>query len=267
MSTAVVQRDMSLTYDLKKAWIRNEFDILLQPQIEADSRRIAGFEALLRWRHPRKGIILPEDFLPVAEELDLTRRLDYLVFDKVCAFLHKRLEDHKELFCVSSNFARAHFFEKDFVLRLEKIRNKYQIPARYLAIEMLEGSSFADVDLVQEVVMELKARGYSVYLDDCGGADFNVGDLMLQNVTHIKIDKHVVDKINQENVQVLLRGLCAMIHRMSYKVICEGIETLEQLNLAKKLGVDMIQGYYFYKPMNLLRAEVLYDVMSANEST
>lgn len=260
MSNPDAQSMSGLLYDFKKAWLRNELEVYLQPQIYADNRQIAGFEALIRWRHPTKGIILPAVFLPLAQELNMMEKLDYFVFDKVCAFLAKRQKDGKSLFCISANFEREHFYDPAFVPTLEKIRRKYDVSTQYLSVEMLEGSFFSSTKQVKTNLKILRRLGYGVYLDDCGSNESNISDLMFEDVTHVKLDRSVVQNLHKDHVRLLLTGLCETMHRMSYKVVYEGVETFEQLQLAKEIGVDIVQGFYFYRPMNLLRAEILYDL-------
>ncbi|MDO4339773.1 MAG: EAL domain-containing protein [Eubacteriales bacterium] len=252
-------RSVVLESDVKKAWKNDEFEIFLQPQINAENQNIEGFEALIRWAHPVHGILEPSEFLPIIRGIQMIERLDFLVFEKVCAFLHKRHEENKKLFCISCNFEREHFIKSNFVETLEKIRKRYRISAEYLAIEILEGKSFEEEKMVQANVAELNSLQYQVCLDDCGAADSVMSDLLFHSITHIKIDKKIVDHIERKNVQVLLQGLCGIAHRLSYRVVCEGVETKRQLELAKKCGVDSIQGFYFFKPMDTDRAEILYD--------
>lgn len=256
------ERNLTLEADMKKAWKRDEFEVYLQPQMRADDWKITGFEALIRWRHPTRGILMPQQFMDTARDLELIEQLDYMVFEKVCAFLHKRYEEGKTLFCISCNFDREHFQKSDFVGIVQKIRNRYHIPTKYLAIEMLEGSTFARERLVQKNVQELNELGYQVYLDDCGAINSNIGDLMFHSITHLKIDKNMIDNIERENVQILLQGLCSIAHRLIYTVVCEGVETPRQFELVKKCGVDVVQGFYFYEPMDISHAEILYDALA-----
>lgn len=250
--------------DVQNAWRNDEFEIFLQPQVNAINRNIEGFEALIRWVHPVHGILEPSDFLPIIKGSQMIECLDYLVFEKVCAFLHRRHEEKKKLFCISCNFERDHFIKKDFIHTLETIRKRYQISAKYLAIEILEGESFAEEQLVQANVAELNLLEYPVCLDDCCAHNSVMSDLMIHSISCIKIDKKLIDHIEQEHVQILLHGLCGIAHRLSYMVICEGVETRRQLELVKKCGADMIQGFYFYRPMSVYRAEGLYDTLECS---
>lgn len=253
------KREKTLAYDIQDALKKDEFKIYLQPLISVDNERIDGFEALLRWQHPVKGVLEPTEFMPLIKTPSVKEQLDYMVFEKVCAFLQHRLQDGKKMFCISCNFVREHFMKFDFVTDIQKIREKYQVPARYLALEIMEGQAFAYEGIVQRNVEELNRLGYPVYLDDCGAENSTISDLMFHSITHIKIDKKIIDQIDRENVQVLLHGLCSIAHRLSCKTVCEGVETREQLELAKRCGVDTIQGFYFYHPMNVANAEILFD--------
>lgn len=257
-----VERNLVLEADFKEAWRKDEFEIYLQPQLWADSWKISGFEALVRWKHPTRGMLVPNQFMDTVRHLELVEQLDYMVFEKVCAFLYKRYKEGRNLFCISCNFARVHFQNDNFVEIIQRIRNRYHIPTQYLAIEMLEGSTFSQEKIVQKNVQELSRLGYKVYLDDCGAINSNIGDLMIHSISHLKIDKNMIDNIEKENVQILLQGLCAIAHRLVYTVVCEGVETPEQLALVRKCGVDVVQGFYFYEPMDILHAEILYDALA-----
>lgn len=255
----LIMREEVFADDIQEALNNDEFKIYLQPLVSAENERIDSFEALLRWQHPVKGVLEPTEFMPLIKVSALKEQLDYMVFEKVCAFLQQRLHAGKKMFCISCNFVREHFMKFDFVSEIQKIRRKYQVPAKYLALEIMEGQAFAYEGIVQRNVDELNRLGYPVYLDDCGAENSTISDLMFQSITHIKIDKKIIDQIERENVQVLLHGLCSIAHRLSCKAVCEGVETKEQLELAKRCGVDTIQGFYYYHPMNVANAEILFD--------
>lgn len=252
-----------LDLDIVRALKHDEFEIYLQPQVHVESGKIVGFEALVRWRHPTMGILEPKQFLPRIALQKTKEQLDYYVFEKACALLHRRFCEGKELFCISCNFIREHFVKFDFVNIIQKIRIKYYIPSKYLSLEIVEGKAFFFDAIVQKNVEELKRLGYLVCLDDCGADNSTLSDLLFHSISHIKIDKKVTDKIKLENVQILVNGLCRIAHRLSCDTVCEGVETVEQMELVKYCGVDIIQGFYFYHPMETAKAESLYDQVSA----
>lgn len=239
-----------------------ELEIYLQPQVDVINRKIVGFEALVRWHHPVLGLLEPGQFLPQITFSKIREEIDYYVFEKVCALLHRRICQGKQLFCVSCNFIRGHFIKPDFVQIIQKIREKYQIPPRFLSLEIVEGKAFISEEIVQKNVEELHRIGYLVCLDDCGADNSTLSDLLFHSITHIKIDKKVIEHITNENVQILVNGLCKIAHRLSCETVCEGVETLEQMELVSNCGVQVIQGYYFYHPMTIPKAEYLYDTFS-----
>ncbi|MDO5337989.1 MAG: EAL domain-containing protein [Eubacteriales bacterium] len=245
--------------EAKKLLIEGELLVYLQPQINIETSCIEGFEALIRWKHPEKGILRPEHFLETAKELHLINFMDFMVFEKVCLFLKKRMDEHKELFHISCNFVREHFEREEFPAQLLKICEKTGVPAEYLAIEIVEGHAFEEEAAVQRTVTKLKECGFFVYLDDYGAKNSAFRDLMIHSISHVKLDKSIADNIEQEHVQVLTQGLCRIAHRLSYSVVCEGVETKQQLGLVRKCGVDIVQGFYYYKPMDMKAAELLYD--------
>lgn len=251
-----------LVQDLEQALHRDEFEIYLQPQVNVVTCRIEGFEALIRWQHPSLGILRPGEFFMEADELKVKGQLDFLVFDKACAFQYKRLYERKEMFCISCNFSREHFTETDFVEVLEQIRGRYRVPPEYFAIEILEGTAFSREYRIQENVERLRKMGYGVCLDDCGADNSTMADLLLESITEIKIDKKLVDHIEQQNVQILLEGISFIAGKMGYKVVCEGVETKRQYELVMKCGIHVMQGFYFYRPMSTAKAEILYEMMN-----
>lgn len=242
-----------------------EFLVHLQPQVNIETGHIEGFEALIRWKHPEKGILQPGNFLEEAKHLHLMDSLDFMVFEKVCCFLKKRMNEHKKMFHISCNFVREHFEREYFPEDLLEICRREGVPTQFLAVEIVEGHAFEKEAAVQKIVTRLKEYGFLVYLDDYGAKNSTFGDLMIHSISHVKVDKNIVDNIEQEHVQILLSGLCKIAHRLSYSVVCEGVETERQLGLVKNCGVDMVQGFYYYRPMPMDQAGILYDEQDGRE--
>lgn len=165
------------------------------------------------------------------------------------------------MFLVSCNFERKHFIKPNFVKHLQEICEQYGVSPKYLAIELLEGR-YSDMDAVQATVQELNKSGFKVYLDDCGAPDSAMGDLSFHSISHVKIGKELVDRIQQRHIQIFLKSFCNIAHKMSYTVVCEGVETQQQLEIVRNCNVDLVQGYYFFKPMDISCAQQLYDALS-----
>lgn len=224
----------------------DEFIIFLQPQVNAATEQIMGFEALARWQH-ENNLITPYFFSNLIEEIGKEIEFDYLIFEKTCQIVIEMKLYEKHI--ISCNFSRKQFVQSDFVDRLNKIRKQYKLPAKCFGIEILEGEEFSDPITVQKTISKLAKIGYKIHLDDCFSEAASKADLHLKDVTHIKIDKSLTDNINNIEVQKLLRAVCEAAQKDNKSVICEGVETSEQAELVKKCGVNMIQGYFYYKPM------------------
>lgn len=260
MSIAAFEKNEKMLSDIEKGVHNGEFLVYLQPQVNVVNGRIDSFEALIRWNHPERGILNPDSFLPTVRGLSLIREMDFMVFEKACLFLKKRMDEQKELFRISCNFVREHFLKEEFPDLLMGICQKVGIPSKYLSVEITEGSAFEEEGQVQKTICKLNAYGFFVYLDDYGANESTFSDLMIRNISHVKLDKKIVDHMEESHVQVVVHGLCEIAHRLSYSVVCEGVETEEQLKIARECGVDIIQGFYYYKPMNVEQAERLYDM-------
>lgn len=253
------KKEKWLRINLQEAVQKDQIEIYLQPQIGTRDHCIKGFEALIRWKHPLWGTLGPQDFFPEASSLHMIEQFDFLVFDKVCALQHKRLLERKNLFRIACNFSRKAFAEIDFVEAMEQLRSRYKVPARYLAIEILEGSAFSREYRIQKNVKKLSELGYAICLDDCGADNATMSDLTLENIAQIKLDKKLTDHIEQRNVRILLEGICSIAHKMPYEVVCEGVETRRQFELIRDCDVDVVQGYYFYHPLQVEDAEKLFE--------
>lgn len=247
--------------ELYQAQHEGEIQVFLQPQICVSSGRIYGFEALVRRKHPIYGIQSPNEFLDEMNRTYMMEVLDFFVYRKVCMLMKRRTETGRSLFRVSCNFCRRQFLTPGFAERITEITDEYRIPPRYISLEIIEGRGFtggAD-SIVRANVKFLCEKGFTVCLDDCGAGVSSLSDLMIDRIGQIKIDKCVTELIDRENVQILVRGVCQIAQHLRCCVIGEGIETRQQLWDMCRCGVDIIQGYYFYKPMPAAEAAELFD--------
>ncbi len=258
------ERILRTKSELKRAVNEGEMKVFLQPQICVSKHRIYGFEALVRREHPVFGILSPHEFLDDMNRMHMMEELDYFVYREVCLLLKKRMEEGRPLFRVSCNFCRKQFMDPGFAEQITAIAEEYRIPPKYLALEMIEGQAFQKPvnAIAQKNVKLLRARGFTVCLDDCGADVSSIGDLMIDSIGQIKLDKRLTDSIERENVQILVTGLCQIALQLQCCVVGEGIETEQQLNDMRKCGVDIVQGFYYYKPMEFRAATELYDLQN-----
>ena len=209
-------------------------------------------EALIRWNHPEEGMIYPSDFIPLFEKNGMICRLDFYVFEKVCRLLQKRQQEHKAVFPVSVNFSRIHLKEENmaFVEKIVFLKEKYQIPDGILEIEMTESIMIEDAQLpiIKEQIDAFHKHGIICSLDDFGFGFSSLGILKSLDVDVIKLDRKFFMEEN-EKTWFIVSNFIALAHGLGIKTVAEGIETKEQVEILKKADCDMIQGYFYGKPM------------------
>lgn len=226
------------------------FVVYYQPQYEHSTGRLVGAEALVRWNHPEKGIISPGIFIPIFEENGFITKLDLYVFEQVCRFIQKCLEEGKTIVPISSNFSKYDIIMSDFVEKLEKIRNQYEIPVKYLRIEITETAVEGNSQHVCDVVDKLHQHGYVVEMDD-----FGTGYSALNVLKDIDLDILKLDMLFLRNDSdnhrggIIVSSVVRMAKWMGLPVIAEGVETVEQADFLRSVGADYIQGYLYSRPL------------------
>ena len=220
-----------------------------QPQINHSTGRMVGAEALMRWRHPEFGLQLPSDFIPVLEINDLIYSADLHMFECVCRFLRKCLDDNLPPVPISVNMSRYDVFHHEYVDEIEKIRNQYDIPVKFLRIEITESSAIGGMKLMTETIERLKAYGYLVEMDDFGSGYSSLNILKNLDVDMIKLDIGFLEGDNVGRGGIILSSVVQMAKWLGTPLIAEGVETLEQADYMKSLGCNYIQGFLYAKSM------------------
>ena len=220
-----------------------------QVQINHSTGRMVGAEALMRWEHPDFGLQLPSDFIPILEEHDLIYSADIYVFESVCRFLRKCLNDGVPIVPISVNMSRYDVFNHDYVEEIENIRNRYGIPVKFLRIEITESSAIGGMKLMIDVIERLKTRGYVVEMDDFGSGYSSLNILKNLNVDMIKLDIGFLDGGIRGRGGIILSSVVQMAKWLGTPLIAEGVETMEQADYMKSLGCNYIQGFLYARPM------------------
>ncbi len=220
-----------------------------QPQVNHSTGRMVGAEALMRWNHPKYGLQLPADFISVLEEHNLIYAADINMFDCVCRFLRKCLDGGLHPVPVSVNMSRCNMYYYDYVDEIERIRQKYEIPVRYLRIEITETSAIAGLELLTGIIEKLHNRGYIVEIDDFGSGYSSLNILKDLHVDVIKLDLGFLDGNVGGRGGIILSSVVQMAKWLDTPIISEGVETMEQADYMKSLGCNYIQGYLYAKPM------------------
>ena len=227
-----------------------QFVIYYQPQFSHSTGMLLGAEALVRWRHPEKGIISPGVFIPIFEKNGFITKLDMYVFEQVCAFIRKCLDDDIYAVPISTNFSRHDIYMSDFVEQLESIRRKYDVPVKYLRVEITESAVMASSTTVNQVVDKLHQYGYVVEMDDFGSGYSSLNVLKDIELDVIKLDMMFLsEQSNTNKGGTILSSIVRMAKWLSMPVIAEGVETIKQADFLRSIGCDYIQGYLYSKPI------------------
>lgn len=234
----------------EEALKNKEFYPVYQPCFDAKSEKIVSGEALVRWKHENK-ILYPDQFIPYLEKTGLIVNMDFIIYENVCQLLKKWKDNNVKMIPISVNVSRSHLLTGNFVERLEKLVELYDIDRKYLCLEITE-SMFVSGKQGYAIMSELHEKGYNIYLDDFGTAYSNLKALSTINFDVIKIDKSLVDDICTTNKALtIFKSVIGMSKALGLRILVEGVEDQGQLKIAIKEKCDIIQGYIFSKPIGL----------------
>lgn len=227
-----------------------QFVLYYQPQYNHSTGMLVGAEALVRWIHPERGMVSPGIFIPIFEKNGFITKLDLYVFEQVCVFIRGCLDKGLPLVPVSSNFSRYDIFQPDFVDKLEEIRKRYDVPTKFLRVEITESAVVGDSSQVNEIINQLHACGYIVEMDDFGSGYSSLNVLKDIELDIVKLDmKFLSQKSDSRRGGIILTSVVRMLKWLGMPVIAEGVETLEQADFLKSIGCEYIQGYFYSRPL------------------
>lgn len=237
---------------------RDLFCLVIQPIIDLQSGRICGGEVLSRLNHPERGVIFPDDFLPVVNAQGLHARFDYYIFQKSCAWMSRTRTQSDKMEFLSCNFSRLTLSEEGFVQELIGIADRYLVPHNELAIEITEQDPPSDSQQFVENLKQLKGAGFRIFLDDYGTGVTSEQELTRYPLDVVKIDRSLLAAAESDQGKADYRQAVAAAVRTGALIACEGIETEEQNSFAREAGCHYGQGFLFFKPMDLNQA---YEMM------
>jgi diguanylate cyclase (GGDEF)-like protein/PAS domain S-box-containing protein len=256
------QRRLHISAGLRKALENREFKLFWQPKVCSNTRRISGVEALLRWFHPKEGLIPPNAFIPVAEETGLIVPIGRWVMLESCRQV-KSWQDQGIRLHASINVSARQFREESFIDDVKTCIEIAGCDPKLLEIEVTEGMVMHDPEHVIHLLHELKGLGIEISLDDFGTGHSSLAWLRKFPIDTIKIDRSFVSFLTtDQDDQAICKAVLALANSLDLKTVAEGVETLDQANLLETLGCDKLQGFYFFKPMPVeqLTAHLLDEV-------
>ena len=247
--------------DINQAFDNNEFCFYLQPKCNAETGAIVGAEALVRWNHPEYGLVSPGEFIPLLERESMVTRFDLFIWRSVCEMLSRWDGEGRNLVPVSVNVSMTDIESIDVARVLGDLLDRFSIDARLLQVEITESAIAHNMDVVEETIRDLHARGIAVLMDDFGSAYSSLNMLKDINVDAIKLDMKFVD-LNADNAAKglkIIESVIDMAYQLKLSIIAEGAQTAEQVSKLRELGCMYIQGYYFYRPLTVEKMEDLLE--------
>lgn len=247
--------------DINQAFDNNEFCFYLQPKCNAETGAIVGAEALVRWNHPEYGLVSPDEFIPLLERESMVTRFDLFIWRSVCEMLSRWDGEGRNLVPVSVNVSMTDIEAIDVARVLGDLLDRFSIDARLLQVEITESAIAHNMDVVEETIRDLHARGIAVLMDDFGSAYSSLNMLKDINVDAIKLDMKFVD-LNADNAAKglkIIESVIDMAYQLRLSIIAEGAQTAEQVSKLRELGCMYIQGYYFYRPLTVGKMEDLLE--------
>jgi diguanylate cyclase (GGDEF)-like protein/PAS domain S-box-containing protein len=248
---------LKLESELRKALVNEEFILHYQPQIEIESGKIVGVEALIRWEHPERGLVSPNVFIPFAEESGLIVPIGEWVLKAACKQNKAWQDQGLQPFPISVNLSMRQFFQHNLKGKIGNVLTQTGLEAKYLELEITESMTM-EVDTAIHTLLELKELGVHVSIDDFGTGYSSLYYLKKFPIDKLKIDRSFVrDIMVDPNDAAIVTTIIAMAHHLNLKVIAEGVETEDQLNFMHQNSCNEVQGYWFSPPITAQKMQVM----------
>ena len=258
MHKETAMRELQMEQELRRALLKKEFEPFLQPIVDLPSRQIMGFEALIRWNHPERGIVGPYEFVPVAERTGVVQLLDTLMLEKVCSVLPDFIKKAGRDVFIGVNISGINFGTIDLVEIVGQLIKETKIKPETLHLEITESALIDDPARAEDVLRGLKDLGVRIALDDFGTGYSSLSYLHKFSIDILKIDRAFIDRIDQNTKsQDIVRAIMALAKNFNLETVAEGIEREEEVVAVNSLNCDRAQGYLFSKPVSLDDAKAL----------
>ena len=236
--------------DMERALAAKEFKVYLQPKISASEETLAGAEALVRWIHPQEGFIPPNKFIPIFENNGFILKLDDYMLEEVARQQAEWISQGRKIVPISVNVSRAHFTREDLAEHICEIVDKYQVPHNVIELELTESAFFDDKKVLLSTVKKLREKGFPVSMDDFGAGYSSLNSLKELTIDVLKIDADFFRNVEEvERGMLIVSEVIDLAKKLNMKIVAEGIESRDQVDFLVQQECDLIQGYFFAKPM------------------
>lgn len=257
MSKAI-ESEQEIVNQMSAALAKEQFVIYLQPKYSLETQAPAGAEALVRWNHPEKGMISPAVFIPVFERNGFISKLDYYVWEKICALIKKWLDEGTTPYPISVNVSRVNLYNAKLVDSLCELTDRYAVPRHLLQLELTESVYTDNPQVMMDIMQRLHNEGFVVLMDDFGSGYSSLNMLKDIEVDVIKIDMRFFDEAKAPGrAKNIIASIVRMTKWLNIPTVAEGVEKAEQVEFLHGIGCEYVQGYYFARPMPVEECEKL----------
>lgn len=247
--------------DMDAALENHEFQVYLQPKISTNKEVLAGAEALVRWIHPTEGFIPPNKFIPIFERNGFILKLDDYMLEEIAKQQAQWIEQGRKVVPISVNVSRAHFAKEDLAEHICSIVNKYRVPHNVIELELTESAFFDDKEVLLNTVRKLRDAGFVVSMDDFGAGYSSLNSLKELKLDVLKLDADFFRGVEtQERGMLIVSEVIDLAKKLDMKIVAEGIESREQVDFLTEQECDLIQGYFYAKPMPISEFEEKYGI-------
>lgn len=244
------KRVLLLDTELRKAIDNRDFTLYFQPKINAKNMQLIGVEALVRWQNDKLGFVSPAEFIPYAEETGLIIPLSEMIFDLACESHKQIMEAELMKVPIAINISSIHFQQQNFLESIQQILERNNTSAVNFEIEMTERTVMNSASETVSKLVRLKQMGFKLSIDDFGTGYSSLSYLVRFPLDILKIDRSFIQHIcSLDDKQAVVDAIIQMAHRLKMKVVAEGVESAQQVELLREMGCDYIQGYYYSKPL------------------
>lgn len=249
MSVTIIKEQV-LVNSMRNALESGQFVPYIQPKYNLDKSRMDGGEVLVRWIDPKRGMIAPNEFIPVFERNGFIVKLDYFVWESTCKLLRRWMDEGRSPQPLSVNISRVSLYNPHLVDQICELTERYGIPRELLQLELTESAYTQNQAAIRELMAKFREKGFTVLMDDFGSGYSSLNVLKDIVVDILKIDmKFLSDVEVKKRSEDILASVVEMSKKLNMPVIAEGVEKEEQVQFLKSIGCDYVQGYYFGKPM------------------
>jgi EAL domain-containing protein (putative c-di-GMP-specific phosphodiesterase class I) len=235
---------------MEQALKEHQFTIYYQPKHDTYTEQVSGAEALVRWIHPDLGFVRPDHFIPVFERNGFITKLDLYVFEETCKQITSNREHGLPMIPISINVSRLDFDLPDLADRISELADRYDIPHSLLHVELTETAYSENPSRVIVALQELQDRGFLIELDDFGSGYSSLASLNDLALNVMKLDMSIIRQAARINDYRIVAAAIQMAQLLGLTTVAEGVETAKETERLKELGCDLIQGYYYSKPLN-----------------